>query len=334
MKEAIDNKGVKPPTENIGLLRFAPVYKSVIWGGNRIGIYKGVELNKESVGESWEISAIPGHETLVNEGPLKGRTLGEIMSQYGERLIGKRLFSRGMREFPLLIKFIDARSDLSIQVHPGEEIARSRHNCPGKSEMWYIINSLPDSNIISGFSVPITREEYRRKVANGEILESVAIHETNPGDVFFIPSGRVHAIGGGNFLLEVQQSSDITYRIYDYNRRDKDGTPRPLHTSEAAEAIDYRVYDNYKIEPREVKPGVSVLVQCPVFEVRLLTVNGQMDVEMPDDSFLTMTCVEGSVKISSETDSTELKCGHTVLIPAEQNGITLSGKAKIIAATC
>lgn len=334
MEEAIDNKGIKSPAKNLGLLTFAPVYKSVIWGGNRIGAYKGVELNKESVGESWEISAIPNHETLVNEGPLKGLPLSEIMNRYGERLIGKRLFSRGIREFPLLIKFIDARSDLSIQVHPGEEIARSRHNCPGKSEMWYIIDSLPNSNIISGFSTPITREEYRRKVNNGKILESVAIHETNPGDVFFIPSGRVHAVGGGNFLLEVQQSSDITYRIYDYNRRDKDGNTRPLHSSEAAEAIDYRVYDNYKIEPREIRPGIAVLVQCPVFEVMLLTVDGQMDVEMPDDCFLTMTCVEGCGKVITETDAAELGCGHTVLIPAEQKKVKLSGKAKIIAATC
>lgn len=334
MEEAIDNKAIKSPGNNLGLLTFAPVYKSVIWGGDRIGTYKGVELNKDSVGESWEISAIPGHETLVSEGPLKGLSLGEIMNQYGERLIGKRLFSRGLREFPLLIKFIDARSDLSIQVHPGEGMARSRHNCSGKSEMWYIIDSLPNSNIISGFSAPITPEEYSQKVADGRILESVAVHETNPGDVFFIPSGRVHAIGGGNFLLEVQQSSDITYRIYDYGRRDKDGNTRPLHSSEAAEAIDYRVYDNYKIEPKEIKPGVSMLVQCPVFEVKLLIIEGQMEIEMTDDSFLTMTCVEGSANIISGTGNMELKCGHTVLVPAEQKGLTLSGKAKIITATC
>lgn len=334
MNEAINNKSVKTTTQPLGMLTFTPVYKSVIWGGDRIGSYKGISLNQDTIGESWEISAIPGHETMVARGPLKGHSLGSLMNLYGERIIGKRLYARGVKEFPLLIKFIDARSDLSLQVHPGEEIARSRHNCPGKSEMWYIIDSLPKSNIISGFSAPITREEYRRKVASGTILDTVAIHDTKPGDVFFIPSGRVHAIGGGNFLLEVQQSSDITYRIYDYDRRDKDGNPRTLHAEEAAEAIDYRLYDNYKIEPREIGHGVAVLVQCPVFEVKLLTVDSQMSLTMPIDSFLTLTCVEGSAKISSGSDEIILACGHTVLIPAELETVDISGNAKLIAANC
>lgn len=334
MNENTDNKPIKSPVKLLEPLTFAPVYKSVIWGGDRIGQYKGEVLDLDAVGESWEISAVPGHETVVSDGELKGLTLSEVMRRYGQRLIGRRLHSRGVKEFPILIKFIDARSDLSLQVHPGEEIARSRHNCPGKSEMWYIIDSQPQSNIISGFSEPITREEYRRKVDNGNILESVAVHQTKPGDVFFIPSGRVHAIGGGNFLLEVQQSSDITYRIYDYNRRDKDGNPRQLHSAEAAEAIDYRVYDNYKIEPRNIGNGVSVLVQCPVFEVKLLTVDGEMEVAMPDDCFMTLTSVEGDATITTECGSITITRGHTVLIPAEHKKISLSGHAKLIAANC
>jgi mannose-6-phosphate isomerase len=234
----------------------------------------------------------------------------------------------------LLIKFIDARHDLSLQVHPGEEIARSRHGCSGKTEMWYIIDSAPGSTIISGFSTPITRDQYRQQVAEGKILDSVAIHPTHPGDVFFIPSGRVHAIGAGNFLLEVQQSSDITYRIYDYDRRDKDGNPRQLHTELAVESIDYRVHDNYKITPQRVKPGMDILVQCPVFDVRLLTVTGKAEVELPGESFLTMTCVKGQVTITADGVASTLSCGHTLLIPAETSALSIDGNGLVVTANC
>lgn len=334
MKEAIENKPIIPASEVLAPLTFTPVFKSVIWGGTRIGEYKREPLTQTSVGESWEISGIPGHETIVADGPLKGKTIGELMTLYGPRLIGRRLHSRGIKEFPILIKFLDARDNLSLQVHPGEEIARSRHNCPGKSEMWYIIDSAPDSTIISGFSKPITRGKYREQVERGEILQSVAQHPSHPGDVFFIPAGRVHGVGSGNFLLEVQQSSDITYRIYDYDRCDKDGNRRELHTEQAAEAIDYRVYDNYKIDPISIKPGVEVLVQCPVFEVRLLTINGSLDFATPDDSFLTMTCVYGEADIIAGGTTTPLQQGHSLLIPAESRDVTIKGNARIIAASC
>lgn len=334
MKKATENKPITQELPALTPLTFTPVYKSVIWGGARIGEYKQEHLSQTSVGESWEISGIPGYETIVANGPHKGKTIGELMEQYGPRLIGQRLSSRGIKEFPILIKFIDAHDDLSLQVHPGEEIARSRHNCPGKSEMWYIIDSAPDSTIISGFSKPITREKYREQVKQGDILQSVATHPSRPGDVFFIPAGRVHGAGGGNFILEVQQSSDITYRIYDYDRCDKSGNRRELHTEQAAEAIDYRVYDNYKIDPISIKPGVDVLVQCPVFEVRMLTIDGTLDFTTPDDSFLTMTCVAGNADVIVGDTITALRCGHSLLIPAELRDITLKGNARIITASC
>lgn len=334
MKEATENKTTTTKSEALMPLTFIPVYRSVIWGGVRIGEYKHEHLGLPSVGESWEISSIPGHETIVADGPHKGKTISELMSHYGARLIGKRLYSRGIKEFPILIKFLDARDDLSLQVHPGEEIARSRHNCPGKSEMWYIIDSAPESTIISGFSKPITRQQYREQVKRGEILQSVAQHPSRPGDVFFIPAGRVHGLGSGNFVLEVQQSSDITYRIYDYDRRDKDGVKRNLHTEQAAEAIDFRVYDNYKIDPIPIKPGIDVLVQCPVFEVRMLTVDGELSVDCPDDSFMTMTCVSGEADIAAGGTITRLSCGHSLLIPAEIHDISIRGNARVIAASC
>ncbi len=315
-------------------VRFSPVYKPVIWGGQRIAPYKGVTISQQSVGESWEISAIPGQETTVAEGPLLGMTLQQLISMYGSRLLGNRLVDSGITEFPLLIKFIDASKDLSIQVHPGEIIARSRHNCSGKTEMWYIIDAAQDSHVLSGFSSPINSEQYRKQVSNGEILNSLAIHKTKPGDVYFIPSGRVHAIGKGNFILEVQQSSDITYRIYDYDRRDKDGNPRQLHTDQAVEAVDYKIYNNYKIEPRKLNQNTSELIKCSEFEVKLIEIDGDIIVNMPAGSFLTMTCVEGSATLATPNYSTDLHQGHTILIPAEITEISLKGSGKIVTANC
>ncbi|MCC8176313.1 MAG: class I mannose-6-phosphate isomerase [Bacteroidales bacterium] len=316
-------------------LRFQPLYKSVIWGGECIAAYKGETIEQPCVGESWEISAIPGHETTVIEGPYAGLKLSELVNLLGERLLGRRVFSLYGADFPLLIKFIDAKHDLSLQVHPGELIARRRHGCAGKTEMWYIIATHPGAKILSGFSRAITSQEYRAKVADGTILDSVAEHTTAPGDVFYIPSGRVHAIGAGNLLLEVQQSSDITYRIYDYNRLDKNGKPRELHTEIAAEAIDYRLRDDYRETPRQVAKGEEVLVQCPVFEVRKLTVEGHIDLRPPRESFLTMTCVEGTVEVRTPVSFDHISRGQTLLIPGEiRSDITLEGNGKLITACC
>ena len=224
-------------------LKFHPVLRTMVWGGDRIAAYKGIETDQPSIGESWEVSAYPGMESVVAEGALAGRTLSSLVEEYRGKLVGEPVYARCGDEFPLLVKFIDARADLSIQVHPDDAMARRVHGEQnGKTEMWYVMDSAPDAHLYSGITRPFTPEEYERLIAEDRIVDVLADHPVKEGDVFFLPAGRIHAICAGTFLAEIQQTSDLTYRIYDYNRPGLDGKPRPLHTDKAKEAIDYKVY--------------------------------------------------------------------------------------------
>ncbi len=216
-----------------------PYFKSVIWGGERICKYKGVEQTEEKIGESWEISAVPGHESVVAEGPYKGMRITELIDCFGAELLGSKVMERYDGKFPLLVKLIDANDNLSVQVHPDDELAKKRHDSLGKTEMWYIIDADKGAKIYSGLNREMTPEEYVARVADNTIEETLAVHDSHPGDIFFLPAGRVHAIGAGNLLAEIQESSDITYRIYDYERRDAQGNARELHTELAKDAIEY-----------------------------------------------------------------------------------------------
>ena len=227
--------------------RFTPLLKQTLWGGHRIVPFKKLESNLENVGESWEISGVPGRETIVNGGPYHGKGLNELIAELKEKLVGEANYKRFGNEFPLLIKFIDTELPLSIQVHPTDEIAHKHGKERGKTEMWYMMESAPDASILVGLKKKITPEQYKAMVANDTIVDAIGHYNVKEGDCFFLPAGRIHGIGKGCFLTEIQQTSDITYRIYDFKRRDKDGNYRQLHIHEAAESIDYTVENNCSV---------------------------------------------------------------------------------------
>ncbi|MCM1450927.1 MAG: class I mannose-6-phosphate isomerase [Clostridium sp.] len=330
-------------------LKFLPILKTVIWGGHDIRPFKGMAANDELIGESWEVSAVPGHESVVANGPLAGRNLRSLTEEYPRQMLGEKLGGAEHPEFPLLIKLIDAQQNLSLQVHPDDALARERHNCLGKNEMWHIISTKPGAKILAGMSKEVEKDKYPELVASGEILDYVAQHESHPGDTFYIPAGRVHGIGAGNMLIEVQQSSDITYRIFDYNRRDANGKTRELHTEQALDAIDFKVYDEYRAQagvPQAVAPGceATLLVESPFFVVKKLSLSAKAPVGVePSGSFVSLTSIEGTaccrVRIAEmgedeaqeTTFTTTIQKGESALIPAScVANATISGNATLI----
>lgn len=333
-------------------LKFEPILKTVIWGGHDIRPFKGMPAADDLVGESWEVSAVPGHESIVANGPLAGRNLRSLTAEYPREILGDRLGAAETTEFPLLIKLIDAQQNLSLQVHPDDALARERHNCLGKNEMWHIIQTKPGAKILAGMSKEVDKARYADLVKTGEILDYVALHVSHPGDTFYIPAGRVHGIGAGNLLIEVQQSSDITYRIFDYNRRDAQGHTRELHTEQALDAIDFKVYDEYRTSagvPVTLAPGCtsSLLVASPFFIVKKISLDTKAPVAIePSRSFVSLTSIEGTACIrtrvtevgddeASETAfTTTIRQGESVLIPACcVDSATISGHATLIYAT-
>lgn len=307
------------------ILKFHEIYKRPIWGGKKIGTYKGKSLDYETVGESWEISAVEGDVSVVANGKDARKSLSEILARDGARLVGQHVWDNFGTTFPLLIKFIDACDNLSIQVHPNDTLARQRHNTFGKTELWYIIDAEEGAGLYSGFSQAITPDEYVNRVANNTIMDVLQFHHARPGDVYFLPSGRIHAIGKGILLAEIQQTSNITYRIYDYNRIDKDGNPRELHTDLAQDAIDYNLYDNLKTiyEPCHNRP--VQLAQCPYFTTNLLHIDNECKRMMTGlDSFIIYMCMRGSATITACNNTcVELKQGETCLVPATISDVSL-----------
>lgn len=280
---------------------------------------------EESIGESWEISAVEGFETRVAEGPEKGMTLRQLIDLHRGDLVGKKVFERFGNEFPLLIKYIDAARPLSVQVHPGDELARKRHNSFGKNEMWYVMEADEDAELIIGFKRKLDESEYEGLLARNEIMKVMNAQKVRPGDTFYIPTGRVHAIGAGVLLAEIQQTSDVTYRIYDYDRVDaKTGKKRELHTEEAKSAIDYSVRDTYDTIYEENINRPNVLVHSPYFKTDLLIVEGEMKLDYSEqDSFVIYMCVEGSATLQVEGAEYPMDLGETLLIPASVDEVIL-----------
>lgn len=321
------------PTEiNIPPLKFKPILKSVVWGGEKIAPFKGIVTDQTRIGESWEISGVPGNESIVANGSDAGLNLTQMIEKYKGALVGEEIYEKFGTMFPLLIKIIDAAGDLSLQVHPDDELARKRHNSLGKTEMWYIVDSEPDANICAGLAAEITPEEYAARVADNTLMDVVAHHKSNPGDVFFLPAGRIHAIGAGNLLVEVQETSDVTYRIYDYGRVDAaTGKTRQLHVEEAKDAIDYKVYPEYKSTPTKLVDGLTELVKCDHFEVVLVEVDGSHTFYPSINGFSTMTCIEGSFKMTDDRgNSVTMGRGESVLLPAMLKSVTVEGKGRFI----
>lgn len=317
------------------LFKFEPLLKQTLWGGEKIIPFKGLSSNMHNVGESWEISGVKDSETVVSEGPMKGMRLNELVAEMKEKLVGKDNYQRFGNEFPLLIKFIDARQDLSIQVHPSDEVARRQGNPHGKTEMWYIMPSDPGAILFCGLEKQITPRQYKEMVENDTICDALAKYEVHEDEVFFLPSGRIHAIGAGSFVAEIQQTSDVTYRIYDYNRRDKDGNYRQLHTQEAAESINYTVEKNYRTDyvPRK-NQGVP-LISCPYFNTAVYDLDEPMTLDYSGlDSFVILMALKGDGQITCSSNGEEQKSvfreGNTVLIPATTDIVKVKGTVKFL----
>ena len=317
-------------------LLFHPNLHSVVWGGNRLRPYKGMEPSNEPIGESWEVSAVPTSTSIISNGMWAGRDLISVISEHPDAILGKAVNEKYQGKLPLLVKFIDAKKDLSIQVHPDDEMAMREHGKMGKSEMWYIIKSDEGAHLYAGFRQEITPEEYQRRIADGTITDVLADHQVKPGDVFYLPAGRVHAICGGILLAEVQQSSDVTYRIYDYNRPGMDGKPRELHTELAAKALDYHVEQNYRTEYTETDNRALHIIDSPYFDVRVMEVSEPFHRNLLKyDSFIISMCIEGDCKIRvrSTGDEIILHEGNSTLIPAaiaDYDVIPLKGSSRLL----
>ena len=314
-------------------LKFRPILKTVVWGGEKIAPFKHIDTDQHNIGESWELSGVKGNESVVADGPWAGRTVAELVREYKGELVGRHVYDNTGDEFPLLIKFIDARDDLSIQVHPDDDLAAVRHDgSKGKTEMWYIVGAEPGAHLLAGMTEEITPEDYERKVADGTITDVLARHDVAPGDVFFLPAGRVHAICGGCFIAEIQQTSDITYRIFDYNRPGLDGRPRQLHTELAKDAIDYRVSPDYRTAYESRRNEETTVVDCAYFTTAVYDLDRPVRKDLSGtDSFLVVICTEGAGTLTdSEADGThtvDIRQGDTVLIPAASAGVTFAPAA-------
>ena len=307
-------------------LKFEPILKQTLWGGDKNIPFKHLNETLPNVGESWEVSAVEGSESVVANGADKGYTLPEMVRKYKEELVGEANYARFGNKFPLLIKFIDAKLDLSIQVHPGDELAKKRHNSFGKNEMWYVIAADKGAKLISGFAEEITPKEYKDRVHNGTFAEVLQTCAIEPGDVFYVPAGRVHGIGAGAFVAEIQQTSDITYRIFDYNRKDKDGKSRELHTSQAMDAINFSdVQDDFRTEYERVQNEPVEMVASPYFTTSVYDMTEEITCDYSElDSFVIFICVEGSCRLTDDNQNEiTLRAGETVLLPAAVQEVTI-----------
>lgn len=320
--------------------KFEPYLKTTLWGGYQIAPFKGIFTAQPNIGESWEISGVPGHESVAIDRGLvddidMGLTLTQLIDKYKGLLVGNKVYKHFGNKFPLLVKFIDSRQDLSVQVHPNDELAMERHGCAGKTEMWYVIKSDVGAKIYSGLRKSITPDDYERLVSadneeNGEnpMASVIATHEAHDGDLYFLPAGRLHAIGAGNFLAEIQETSDITYRVYDFGRKDAHGKPRELHIQEARDAIDYQVWPEYRSSYDRTKP-ISQLINCPHFIVHRVVVQVASQVDFKTDSFVVVMCLWGEANING----VHIHQGETILVPACENVLYIFGNASFLTAT-
>ncbi len=313
-------------------LKFDPQFAERIWGGDQL-LHK---MNKQLpegkiIGESWELSSVPGNISVIANGILAGNNLEELIEVYMGELVGDRVYNKFGLTFPLLIKLIDAQDALSIQVHPNDKLALERHNSYGKTEMWYVIDSEKGAELCLGFNRPVTKEEYLNHVADGTLADILTRVPVQPDNAFFIPAGAIHAIGKGILIAEIQQTSDITYRVFDWNRVDKNGRSRELHTTLAADAIDFTPDQHYDIT-RTPKTNQSVnLIQCPYFTTNVIAVQGQL-IRFYEalDSFVIYMILEGSLTLQWNGGSETATKGETLLIPACIEQITLEGTAKLL----
>lgn len=316
-------------------MQFEPNLQTKVWGGEKLTQWKQLP-EQQHIGESWEVSAVDKSPSVIANGTWAGYALTEVIKKMPEAILGKEVAKKYNNQLPLLVKFIDSNDDLSVQVHPNDEMAARLHQGMGKTEMWYVLSAEPGACIYAGFQKALSPEEYARRVADGSIMEALAKHEIYAGDVFYIPSGRIHAIGKGVRLVEVQQSSDLTYRIYDYGRMDLNGQPRELHTELAAEALDYKVYREYRSDYTDKIDTANACIDTEYFTVRVVSIKEPIRRNMIKyDSFAILTCTQGAckVRIRSTHDEITLQEGYSSLIPAaiaDYDIIPIDGEVKVL----
>ncbi|MGB2173824.1 MAG: type I phosphomannose isomerase catalytic subunit [Flavobacteriaceae bacterium] len=297
-------------------LKFQPILKDKIWGGQKLHQILHKPTTSKNAGESWEISDVEGDASVVANGALQGSSLSYLLETHTSDLLGEKNFRQFGTKFPLLIKFIDAKEDLSVQLHPNDQLAKARHNSFGKTEMWYVVQADPESNLIVGFNQEMTQELYLKHLEDKTLQSILNFDTVKAGDAYFIEVGRIHAIGAGVLLAEIQQTSDITYRVYDWDRVDSEGNERELHNDIALEAFDFDMPDNFRVDYTKNSDSPTELVSCPYFTTNVLKVNDTILKENTHDSFMIYMCVEGKAQIEVDGNQTEISMGETVLIPA------------------
>ncbi|MCB0462274.1 MAG: type I phosphomannose isomerase catalytic subunit [Flavobacteriaceae bacterium] len=316
---------------NLYPLKFQPILKEKIWGGTKLKTILNKKSDAPNVGESWEISDVEGDTSIVSNCELKGLTLKQLLATYQEELIGDKNFKVFGEKFPLLIKFIDAKEDLSIQLHPNDELAAKRHNSFGKTEMWYVMQADDEANLIVGFNQEITPEVYLKHLENKTLTKILNFEQVKEGDTFFIEVGRVHAIGAGVMLTEIQQTSDITYRVYDWDRKDSKGNERELHNDLAIDAINFNMKDDFKVSYSNLTNESNKMVSCPYFTTNFIKLTKTISKENVFDSFIIYICVEGAADIIMDNFSETIIKGETILIPAALKHFKLeSNNAKLL----
>lgn len=310
-------------------LQFEPILKERIWGGEKLKSVLNKPITSNITGESWELSTVEGDVSIVANGDYKGRALTELIDEYPNEILGRVVYKRFGKQFPLLFKYLDAREDLSIQVHPNDELAKKRHSSFGKTEMWYIMQADEDARIIVGFKEDSNPTEYLEHLKDNTLISILDDIKVKSGDVFFLETGTVHAIGAGLVVAEIQQTSDITYRIYDFDRKDAQGNTRELHVDLALEAINYNKVDTFKEYAKEVNQS-NTIVDCPYFTTNFLPLEGEKEVVKTGNTFTVYMCIEGSFEVQHEKIRYSYKKGDTVLLPAAMEVFVLSGKASIL----
>ncbi|VXB51160.1 Mannose-6-phosphate isomerase [Flavobacterium sp. 9AF] len=310
-------------------LLFDPIFKERIWGGTKLKTYLNKTITSGITGESWEISTVPNDVSVVSNGTLKGKNINELIALYGEDFLGKSVIERFGNEFPLLFKFIDAKEDLSIQLHPNDELAKKRHNSFGKTEMWYVMQADANARLVVGFKEDSNKEAYLNHLQNKNLVAILNEVPVKKGDVFFLETGTIHAIGAGIVIAEIQQTSDITYRIYDWDRVDANGNGRELHTDLALDAINYKKTDS-KIEYSNTINDSNKVVDCSYFKTNFISLKGSFNWQKKQEAFTVLMCTEGDFEFLYEGDKYVLKAGNTILLPAVIAHLTLQGDATIL----
>jgi mannose-6-phosphate isomerase len=310
-------------------LQFQPILKERIWGGTKLKTYLNKPIISEITGESWEISTVENDVSVIANGNFAGKSLNELINEFPEEVLGTKVFKQFGKQFPLLFKYLDAREDLSIQVHPNDELAAKRHNSFGKTEMWYVMQADDEARLIVGFKEKSSPEEYIQNLENKTLLSILDTKNVQKGDVFFLETGTVHAIGAGTVIAEIQQTSDITYRLYDFDRVDANGNSRELHVDLALDAINYELVQAQK-NYSKVQNNSNVMVDCQYFTTNFIPLNGNLNNAKSKNSFTVYMCVEGEFELNYNDEKYCYKKGDTVLIPAFLTDFQLNGEASLL----